>query len=160
MKLRALMHWWNILGKNKQRKVFPKNPLETQPLPHNNVTNKFNNIYSQAMPTYLQKLDHSTMVSHNFFNLWEKKSIKITMPSPSSDSPMLGVYHNGTRVTHLSLNESLAGLWSLLQPGNTDSLLRPIICPVEITSHPVYRYPLYCVDTWDKKKKPRWKGSY
>lgn len=60
---------------------------------------------------------------------------------------MLLVHHNCTRVAHLALNESLAGLRSFLQPGHTDSLLRPIICPVEITSHPVYGYPLHCVNT-------------
>lgn len=60
---------------------------------------------------------------------------------------MLGVHNYGTRMAHLSFNESLAGLRSLLQPGNTDSLLRSIICPVQITTHPVYCYPLYCVDT-------------
>lgn len=60
---------------------------------------------------------------------------------------MLGVHHNCSRVAHLALNESLSGLRSLLQPGNTDSLLRPVICPVEITPHPVYCYPLNCVNT-------------
>lgn len=94
-------------------------------------------------------------------SIYEKRiSIKITKASPSRVSPILGVHHNGTRMTHLSLNESLAGLWSLLQPGNTDSLLRPIVCPVEITSHPVYCYSLYCVDTWDKRKKPVWKMNH
>ena len=72
------------------------------------------------------------------------------MPSLSSVSPVLGVYHNGARMTHLSLNESLAGLWSFLQPGDADSVLRPVVGPVEITSHPVDRYPLHCVDTWEK----------
>lgn len=64
-----------------------------------------------------------------------------------SVSPMLGVHHNGSRVAHLALNESFAGLRSLLQPGDTDSLLRPVVSPVEITPHPVDSNPLNSVNT-------------
>lgn len=61
--------------------------------------------------------------------------------------PMLGVHHNGARVAHLALDESFAGLRSLLQPGHTDSLLRSVVGPVEITAHPVHGNPLYGVNT-------------
>lgn len=60
---------------------------------------------------------------------------------------MLGVHNDGSRVAHLALNEGFAGLGSLLQPGYADSLLRPVVCPVEITPHPVYSNPLNSVNT-------------
>lgn len=60
---------------------------------------------------------------------------------------MLGVHDNGSRVAHLALDESFASLRSLLQPGDADSLLRPVVCPVEITPHPVDSNPLNGVNT-------------
>lgn len=73
---------------------------------------------------------------------------------------MLGVHHDCSGVAHLALNERFSGLRSLLQPGNADSLLRPIICPVEITPHPIYCDSLNCVNTWDAQRKPKWELNY
>ena len=61
-------------------------------------------------------------------------------------SPMLGVHHDGSRVGHLALDEGLAGLGGLLQPGHADGLLGPVVGPVEVTSDPVHRDALHCVD--------------
>lgn len=60
---------------------------------------------------------------------------------------MLWVHHDGPRVAHLPLDESLPGLRSLLQPGNADGLFGSIVGPVEVTTHPVNCYPLHCVNT-------------
>lgn len=59
---------------------------------------------------------------------------------------MLRVDHDGPRVAHLALDQSLAGLRSFLQPGHTNGLLGPVVRPVEVPSHPVHCDPLHCVD--------------
>ncbi len=70
-------------------------------------------------------------------------------PSLRPPLPVQRIHHNGTRVSHFSLNEGFAGLWSLFQPSHTDGFLGPVICPVQVIGHPVHSYALYCVDAWD-----------
>ena len=67
-------------------------------------------------------------------------------PAHPDVSPMLGVHHDGSRMGHLALNESFAGLGGLLQPGHADGLLGAVVGPVEVASDPVHRDALHRVD--------------
>lgn len=62
--------------------------------------------------------------------------------------PVQRIHYNGTRVSHFSLDEGFACLWSLFQPRHADGFLRPVVCPVQVVSHPVHSYALYGVDSW------------
>lgn len=81
--------------------------------------------------------------------LWNKKT-SITPSIFLSPLPVQRIHYNGTRVSHFSLDEGFACLWSLFQPSHTDGFLGPVICPVQVVSHPVHSYSLYCVYSWDK----------
>lgn len=68
--------------------------------------------------------------------------------NPKSLVPVCRVHHYGAGVGHLALQESLACLAGFLQLGHTDGLLRSIVCPVQVLTHPVHCYSLDRVDSY------------
>lgn len=73
--------------------------------------------------------------------------------------PMKRIHYNGTRVSHFPFNQCFPGAWSLFQSSHTDSFLGPVICPVQVVSHPVHSYTLHRVDRLDKHKQWLWSFS-
>lgn len=81
----------------------------------------------------------------------QNKNIKCPHASSSlSLLPIQGIHNDSTRVSHFPLNEGFTGLWRLLQSGHADGFLGPIICPVQVISHPVNRDSFDCVDSWER----------
>jgi len=178
MNLWAVILWWKISQQKQGRSI--QKSLENRPPPthvrthtHTHTSWEFNKERPAPHTAAVKPWDHplplqnaAALKRHTwsiYNNNLKKEIITLHYHSrhslPSNVLPMLWVHNNGSRVAHLSFNERLAGLWSLFQPGNTDSLLWSIICPVEITSHPVHCYSFYRVNPWDKQKKPMWKRN-
>ncbi len=100
-------------------------------------------LYLNRATLYLDLVQWSLSI---FSGTWTSNSIT---SSSLSSLPVKRIHYNGTRVSHFSLNEGFAGLWSLFQPSHADGFLGPVVCPVQVVSHPVHGYALHCVDSWD-----------
>lgn len=72
---------------------------------------------------------------------------------------MRRVYYYGSRMGHLALNKSFAGLRGFLQFGHTDGLFGSIISPIQVLPHPVHSDTFYSVNTCGIYRQNEWDGE-
>lgn len=91
-----------------------------------------------------------------FISLFFGRLLKLWNQAKIIDLPMRRVYYYGSRMGHLALNKSFAGLRGFLQFGHTDGLFGPIIGPIQVLPHPVHSNTFYCVNTCGIDRQNEW----